>query len=95
MKRTLLVVATVLALTGCGGEAPRPEGASVDLVLTNIGPAKIAVIREVRTVTGLGLKEALDLVNAAPVTVKSGLPRAEAEAALKRLKEAGATAELR
>ena len=66
-----------------------------DVVLTEVGDKKINVIKEVRAVTQLGLKEAKDLVESAPKPVKEGVPKAEAEAIKKKLEEAGATVELK
>ena len=65
------------------------------MVLISSGANKIAVIKEVRTITNLGLKEAKDLVDGAPKTVKDGLPKAEAEEIKKKLEAAGATVELK
>jgi large subunit ribosomal protein L7/L12 len=65
------------------------------VVLAAIGDKKINVIKEVRAITGLGLKEAKDLVEAAPKPVKEGVGKDEAEAAKKKLEEAGATVELK
>ena len=64
-------------------------------MLKGIGDNKVNVIKAVRTITGLGLKEAKDLVDGAPKAVKEGVSKADAEAALKQLIEAGATAELK
>lgn len=66
-----------------------------DVVLASAGDKKINVIKVVRAVTGLGLKEAKDLVDGAPQTVKEGMPKAEAEELKKQLVEAGATVELK
>jgi large subunit ribosomal protein L7/L12 len=63
--------------------------------LTEIGANKVSVIKAVREITGLGLKEAKDLVDGAPKPVKEGIPKADAEAAKKKLEEAGAKAELK
>jgi large subunit ribosomal protein L7/L12 len=75
--------------------APAPEGASFDVVLTAVGSSKIQVIKVVRELTGLGLKDAKDLVEAAPKVVRSGVPRADAQSAQKKLEAAGAGVELR
>jgi large subunit ribosomal protein L7/L12 len=64
-------------------------------VLTEAGANKVSVIKAVREITGLGLKEAKDLVDGAPKTVKEGIAKADAEAAVKKLVEAGAKAELK
>ena len=71
-----------------------PEKTEFDVILTAIGDKKIQVIKEVRALTGLGHKEAKDLVEGAPKPVKEGLNKDEAEAARKKLEEAGATVEL-
>lgn len=71
------------------------EKTSFEVVLKVIGEKKIQVIKEVRALTGLGLKEAKDLVEGAPKTVKEGLSKDEAEAAKKQLESAGATVEIK
>ena len=71
----------------------RSEGRN--LVLTDAGANKVSVIKAVREITGLGLKEAKDLVDGAPKNVKEGIAKADAEAAVKKLVEAGAKAELK
>ena len=78
-----------------GGEAAAEEKSDFDLVLAEIGPNKISVIKEVRTITGLGLKEAKDLVEAAPKPLKQGVAKVEAEEMKKSLEAAGAKAELK
>ena len=87
----------VAAVAGAGGEAAEAavEKTEFDVVLAAIGDKKINVIKEVRAITGLGLKEAKDLVEAAPKPVKEGIGKDEAEAAKKKLEEAGATVELK
>ncbi len=77
-----------------GGEEEAEEKTSFDVVLKEIGDKKIQVIKEVRAMTGLGLKEAKDLVEGAPKPVKEGLSKEDAEAAKKQLEEAGAVVEL-
>ncbi|MBI2586449.1 MAG: 50S ribosomal protein L7/L12 [Rhodospirillales bacterium] len=77
-----------------GGEAAA-EKTEFDVILAKAGDKKINVIKEVRAVTQLGLKEAKDLVESAPKPVKEGVPKAEAEAIKKKLEEAGATVELK
>ncbi len=74
--------------------APEEEKTSFDLILKSAGDKKIQVIKEVRALTGLGLKEAKDLVEGAPKPVKQGLSKADAEAAKKQLEAAGAVVEL-
>ena len=64
-------------------------------MLTEAGSNKVAVIKAVREITGLGLKEAKDLVDGAPKPIKEGMPKADAEAAKKKLEDAGAKAELK
>ena len=78
-----------------GGAAAAEEKSEFNVVLTDAGANKVSVIKAVREITGLGLKEAKDLVDGAPKAVKEGLPKADAEAAKKKLEEAGAKAELK
>ena len=85
----------VAAAPASGGEAPAEEKSEFDLVLAEAGSNKIAVIKEVRTITGLGLKEAKDLVEGAPKEVKAGVPKKEAEEFKKKLEAAGAKVELK
>jgi large subunit ribosomal protein L7/L12 len=81
---------------GGGGEAEAAEEqTSFDVVLTSFGDNKIGVIKAVRALTSLGLKEAKDLVEGAPKPVKEGVSKEDAEAAQKQLEEAGATVELK
>jgi len=75
--------------------APVEEQTEFDAVLTEVGPNKINVIKVVRELTNLGLKDAKDLVEAAPKTVKEAMPKADAVAAKAKLEEAGAKAELK
>ena len=75
--------------------APAEEKSEFDVVLEAAGSNKIATIKAVRELTGLGLKEAKDLVEGAPKAVKEGLPKADAEAAKKKLEEAGAKVALK
>lgn len=77
------------------GGAQEEEKDSFDVVLASAGDKKINVIKEVRTITGLGLKEAKDLVEGAPKTVKEGVAKADAEEMKKKLEEAGAKVELK
>ena len=79
------------AAGGGGGEAAEEEKTSFDVVLKEIGDKKIQVIKEVRALTGLGLKEAKELVDSAPKAVKEGVSKEDAETAKKTLEEAGAT----
>ena len=78
-----------------GGEAAAEEKTEFDVILAETGSNKIAVIKEVRTITGLGLKEAKDLVEAAPKPLKEGIAKAEAEEIKKSLEAAGAKVELK
>ena len=78
-----------------GGAADAPEKDSFDVVLAEAGANKINVIKVVREVTGLGLKEAKDLVDGAPKTVKEALSKADAEELKKKLEEAGAKVEVK
>ena len=78
-----------------GGAAPEEEKSEFSVFLTSFGDKKINVIKEVRALTGLGLKEAKDLVEAAPKEIKSGVPKKEAEEAKKKLEAAGAKVELK
>jgi large subunit ribosomal protein L7/L12 len=78
-----------------GGAAAAEEKTEFNVVLTDAGAQKVGVIKAVREITGLGLKEAKDLVDGAPKVVKEAMPKADAEAAVKKLVEAGAKAELK
>jgi large subunit ribosomal protein L7/L12 len=80
---------------GAAAAAPVEEKTEFDVILTAAGDKKINVIKEVRAVTGLGLKEAKDLVEGAPKAVKEGVAKAEAESIKKKLEEAGAKVELK
>lgn len=87
----------VAAAPAAGGAAAAPaeEQTEFTVTLASAGDKKINVIKEIRTITGLGLKEAKDLVDGAPKPVKEGVAKADAEAAVKKLVEAGAKAELK
>ena len=87
----------VAGIAAAGGEAApvEEEKDSFDVVLASAGDKKINVIKEVRAITGLGLKEAKELVESAPSPVKEGAAKAEAEELKKKLEEAGATVELK
>ena len=78
-----------------GGEQQAEEKTEFDVVLSSIGDKKVNVIKAVRAITGLGLKEAKDMVDGAPSTIKEALAKDEAEELKKQLEEAGATAELK
>jgi large subunit ribosomal protein L7/L12 len=84
------------AAAGAGaGAAAAEEKTDFNLVLAEAGANKVGVIKVVREITGLGLKEAKDMVDGAPKVLKEGMPKADAEAAKKKLEEAGAKAELK
>ena len=78
-----------------GGEAAAEEKTEFDVVLDAAGEKKINVIKEIRAITGLGLKEAKEFVESAPKTVKEGCPKEEAEEIVKKLQEAGASASIK
>ena len=85
----------VAAAGGGGGEAAAEEQTAFDVVLTGAGQQKIQVIKVVRAVTGLGLKEAKDLVDSAPQAVKEGVAQDEADTIKGQLEEAGASVEIK
>ncbi|HPE81511.1 MAG: 50S ribosomal protein L7/L12 [Sedimenticolaceae bacterium] len=90
--------AVAVAAPGAGGDAggaAAEEQTEFDVVLTSFGANKVAVIKAVRGLTGLGLKEAKDAVEGVPSTLKEGVSKADADAAKKELEEAGATVELK
>ena len=96
MEEKFGVSAAAIAVAGPATDAPvAEEKDEFNVVLTGAGDKKVAVIKVVREVTGLGLKEAKDLVEGAPQTVKEGASKAEAEELKKKLEEAGATVELK
>ena len=78
-----------------GGAAAAAEQTEFDVVMTSFGDNKVSVIKVIRGITGLGLKEAKDMVEGVPATVKEGVEKAEAEDVVKQLTEAGAAAELK
>jgi large subunit ribosomal protein L7/L12 len=88
-------MAAPVAAAGGGDAAAAEEKTEFDVVLQAAGEKRINVIKTVRTITGLGLKEAKDFVDSLPKPVKEGLPKNEAEDVLKQLEEAGATAEIK
>ncbi len=88
-------VAVAAPAAGGGAAAVAEEKTEFTVNLTTTGANKVNVIKVVRAVTGLGLKEAKDLVDGAPKAVKEGIPKADAEAILKQLVEAGATGEIK
>lgn len=88
-------VAVAASAGGGAAAASASEQTEFSVILTNAGEQKVSVIKAVRELTALGLKEAKDLVDGAPKTIKEGLNKADAEAALKKLIEAGATGEIK
>ena len=90
-----VAVAAAGGAAAAGAAAPAAEQEDFTVVLTGAGDKKIQVIKVVRELTGLGLKEAKDLVDGAPKPVKEGVPKAEAESMKKKLEEAGGTVELK
>jgi len=88
------VAAAPVAVAAEAGTAVE-EKTEFNVVLTSFGDKKVAVIKAVRTITGLGLKEAKDLVESAPTPIKEGVPKAEADDLKKQLEEAGASIELK
>lgn len=93
------VSAAAMAVAGpagaAAGGAAAEEQTEFDVILTGAGAQKVGVIKVVREVTGLGLKEAKDLVDGAPKTIKEGVSKADADSIAKKLIEAGATAEVK
>ncbi len=89
------VVAAAPAAAGGAVPAAAPEKEDFTVVLTSAGEKKIQVIKVVRELTGLGLKEAKDLVDGAPKPIKEGVPKAQAEEMKKKIEEAGGTVELK
>ncbi|MFZ9731857.1 MAG: 50S ribosomal protein L7/L12 [Schleiferiaceae bacterium] len=85
----------VAAGPAAGGEAAAEEKSSFDVILKSAGAQKLAVVKVVKELTGLGLKEAKDAVDAAPAPIKEGVSKDEAEALKKQLEEAGAEVELK
>jgi large subunit ribosomal protein L7/L12 len=93
---TAAAAVAAMPVAAAGGEAAAAEEQTeFDVVLTSFGANKVAVIKAVRGLTGLGLKEAKDAVEGAPNTLKEGVSKEDAEAAKKQLEEAGATAEIK
>jgi large subunit ribosomal protein L7/L12 len=88
-------MAMAMPAGGDASGAAEDEKTEFDVILTAVGSSKINVIKEVRTITGLGLKEAKDLVEGAPKAVKEGAPKDEAEQIKTKLEEAGATVEVK
>ena len=84
-----------VAVAAAPAEAAAEEASEVNVILASAGANKIAVLKEVRAITGLGLKEAKDLVDGAPKAIKEGVKKEEAEAIKKQLEAAGATVEIK
>jgi large subunit ribosomal protein L7/L12 len=95
VKAAAPVAAAAAPAAGAGAEAPVEEQTEFTVVLTAAGDAKINAIKAVREITGLGLKEAKDLVDGAPKAVREGVSREDADAAKAKLEEAGASVEVR
>ncbi len=97
METTFGVSAAAVAVAGPAGcaAAAAEEKTEFDVILTGAGANKVAAIKVVREITGLGLAEAKGLVEAAPKAVKEGISKADAEALVKKITEAGATAEMK
>ena len=87
--------AVAVAAPGAGGAAAAEEKTEFDVVLKAAGANKIAVIKEIRAITGLGLKDAKDMVDGAPKTVKEGASKEDAEKIAEQLKKAGAEVEIK
>lgn len=85
----------VAAGPAAAAAAPAEEKTEFNVVMTSFGENKVNVIKVIRTVTGLGLKEAKDMVEGVPATVKEGIPKADAEAIKKQLEEAGAKVDIK
>ncbi|MFT4971702.1 MAG: large subunit ribosomal protein L7/L12 [Saprospiraceae bacterium] len=87
--------AVVAGPTGGGGGEAAEEKTEFDVVLTSAGAAKLKVVKEVKTLLGIGLKDAKEMVDGAPVTIKEAMPKADAEALKASLEGAGASVELK
>lgn len=87
--------ATVAVAAPSAAAAPAEEKTEFDVIMTSFGENKVGVIKAIRTITGLGLKEAKDLVEGAPSTVKEGVSKAEAADLKKQLEEAGASVDVK
>ena len=92
---TAAAPAVAIAAPAAGGEAAAEEKTEFDVILTAIGDKKIQVIKEVRAITSLGLKDAKDLVEAAPKAIKEGVKKEEAEEIQKKIEEVGGTVEVK
>lgn len=87
--------AVVMSADGGGGAAAVEEKTAFDVILVSAGPSKLGVVKLVKELTGLGLKEAKDLVDSAPKPVKEGVAKAEADEIVAKLKDAGAEVEVK
>ena len=94
-KFGVTAAAPVAAVAAAPAAAAAEEQSEFNVVMTSFGDNKVAVIKVIRGITGLGLKEAKDMVEGVPATVKEGVEKAEAEDVVKQLTEAGAAAELK
>lgn len=94
-KFNVSAASAVVSVAAPAAAAAVEEKTEFDVVMTGFGENKVGVIKVIRTITGLGLKEAKDLVEAAPATVKEGLSKADAEDMKKQLEEAGAAVEIK
>jgi len=94
-KFNVSAASAVAAVAAPAAAAVVEEKTEFDVVMSSFGANKVSVIKVVRAITGLGLKEAKDLVESAPSTVKEGLPKADAEDMKKQLEEAGASVEIK
>jgi large subunit ribosomal protein L7/L12 len=94
-KFGVTAAAPVAAAAAAGPAAVAEEQTEFDVVMSSFGDNKVSVIKVVRGITGLGLKEAKDMVEGVPATIKEGATKAEAEEVLKQLTDAGATAEIK
>ena len=92
---TAAAAAVAVAAPAAGGESAAEEKTEFDVILTAIGDKKIQVIKEVRTITGLGLKDAKDLVEGAPKVIKEGVKKEEAEEIQKKIEGVGGTVEVK
>ena len=92
---TAAAPAVAVAAPAAGGESAAEEKTELDVILTAIGDKKIQVIKEVRTITGLGLKDAKDLVESAPKVIKEGVKKEEAEEIQKKIEDVGGTVEVK
>ena len=95
MEEKFGVTAAVASAAPVAAAAAAEEQTEFDVILTSFGENKVAVIKTVRGITGLGLKEAKDAVEGVPTVLKEGVPKAEAEDIKKQLTEAGATVEIK